>query len=446
MKKNTLFFALFFLEVIAGKAQVINTITDNGIHNHIGDGGQSAKDISGNCNTWVQQANFLGVARYYAAGFTIGHYGFIGCGSDVSSNNYNDFYKWNQTTNTWSVITSYPGAGYEYSPVSFTIEGKGYVGLGWTGSGGANDLWRYDTATNAWTQMANLPGTGRYDEAVFVLGHKAYIIGGSAGGPPYLEDVWMYDAHTNTWKQMNNSPAGKTDDGPAFAIGNHGYYGGGKDGFASSYNLFWEYDTASDTWTSIASFPTVSTPSGLSRAFVIGSKGYVCTGTKTNSYTDDMSAGYAYDTNTKAWAYFTNMGANGIERGYSVAFSIDGCGYISTGEDSVGKMLKDLWGYCPCNDTLSNEAVAQITESAIDLKLYPNPSSGIIHISYTIPDGQETEFIVTDVYGRYLNSYKLNGQQTEITLNETLLDDGMYFYQLILSSKLISSGKFIITK
>jgi len=395
--------------------------------------------------SWTQKANFPGAIRTYAAGFSIGHYGFVGCGSSNPSGNtgYSDFYKWNQTTNTWSAIANYPGAGYHLSPVSFAIEGKGYVGLGWTGSAGATDLWRYDTTTNVWTQMASLPGAGRYDEAVFVIGHKAYIISGSSGGPPYLGDVWMYDAHANTWAHMNNSPAGATDDGVAFAIGNHGYYGGGKNG-SGSYNTFWEYDTTSDTWTSIASFPTAGTPAGNSRAFVIGSKGYVCTGTKTNSYTNDMSDGYAYDTNTHAWVYFTNMGVNGIERAYAVAFSIGNCGYVTTGEDSLGNMHSDLWGYCPCGDTTLS--IASISKQSVQMNIYPNPSSGILHVSYNIVNGQEVELRIMDIFGRCLNTYKLNGQDQEMTINETSLSNGMYFYQVIDSDNLISSGKFIIAK
>ncbi|HXP52989.1 MAG TPA: hypothetical protein VN922_23800, partial [Bacteroidia bacterium] len=52
-------------------------------------------------NPWTKMSNFTGAARDYGTSFTIGHYGFIGCGFNGSTY-YNDFYKWNQTTNTWS--------------------------------------------------------------------------------------------------------------------------------------------------------------------------------------------------------------------------------------------------------------------------------------------------------------------------------------------------------
>jgi len=295
------------------------------------------------CDFWTKEANFTGAARYYDVGFAIGNYGFVGCGNNGVTA-YHDFYKWNQKTNSWSAIANYPGAGYHSTPVAFAIEGKGYVGLGY-GTGVANDLWSYDTGANTWTAMASLPSTGRYDESAFVLGHKAYVISGSTGGPPYTNEVWMYDAHKNSWTKMNNSPAGNTDGVIAFSIGNHGYIGGGWDG-TSLHTACWEYDTTNDTWTSIASLPA---PMGSKSAFVIGSKAYACTG---NNGVKDVAYGYVYDTITKSWSAFTNMGANGIERNYSVILTIGNYGYIATGIDSTNKYLNDFWQFYPCSDTI----------------------------------------------------------------------------------------------
>ena len=69
-----------------------------------------------------------------------------------------------------------------------------------------------------------------------------------------------------------------------------------------------------------------------------------------------------------------------------------------------------------------------------------------MHITYNTLNGQDAEFRVMDIYGKCVNSYKINGQENEMTLNETSLSIGMYFYQVIGSGKVISSGKFIIAK
>jgi len=391
--------------------------------------------------TWTQKANFPGHIRDYDAGFTIGNYGYIGCGWD-GSNYYNDFYKWNQTTNTWSTIASYPGAGYHLSPISFTIEGKGYVGLGWNGSGGSQDLWSYDSATNTWTQMASLPGPGRYDEAVFVLGHKAYIITGSQGGPPYLNDIWMYDAHTNTWTQKNNSPAGNVDGMVAFSVGGNGYIGGGWDG-SMQHNQFWKYDSTSDAWTSVASIPFANGVSGDPRCFVIGNMAYVCTGTTNISTT--IPVGYSYDPTTNTWTEFTNMGANGIERGYAVAFTIGNYGYIGTGIDSNGTYLNTFWQYYPCSDTLLGiNEVASI--DVMGIKIHPNPSNGFITISYNGLTGKKSELQITDITGRNVTMLSLMGSSGQVTEDESILENGMYFYRVISDEKIVSTGKLIISK
>ncbi len=386
---------------------------------------------------WSKDTAFLGAPRAYDVGFSIGHYLYVGCGAGTSTY-YNDFWRWNQDSNTWTAVASYPGLGYRICPTAFSIEGKGYVGLGQGASGMTNDLWSYDTSKNKWTQMATFPGTPRYAQSVFVVGHKAFIIGGSIGGPPYLDDVWMYDAHANSWTQMNNSPSGKMETQVTFTIGNHGYLGGG---FNSSTDVstFWEYDTTTDTWATIANIPIVNGIGGCPSAFVLGSKAYVCLGgVGTNSkYT---TYGYRYDTITKAWSVFTNMEKIGISGGYGVGFSIGNIGYIATGRDSLGNPRNILWQY---SDT-STTGISSNGDKIISLFLYPNPSLGVLHIKCNVLIDKQLEFRVTDVFGRIINTSRIDKQN--LTLDEAKLGNGIYFYQVLDSDKLISSGKFIIQK
>jgi len=384
---------------------------------------------------WTKMANFPGVVRYLSSSFTIGHYGYVGGGSNGGSAYYKDFYRWNQNTNTWSVIASYPGAG-PMAPISFAIEGKGYVGTGEGTGGVANDFWSYDTTTNTWTAMANFPGPSRYDASAFVVGHKAYLIAGSTGGPPYLNDVWMYDAHTNTWTQLNNSPTGEVEAVVAYTIGNHGYIGMGWNG-GSFLNSCWQYDTANDTWISITNFPLAA--SNEPEAFVIGNKSYVCVG---GNNSGPLKDGYVYDTVTKTWSTFTNMGANKIERRWAVAFSIGNDGYIANGVDSLGDYLNDFWQYAPITTAGINTANSIYS----DILVYPNPNNGVIHLIYDGSLNQNAEFIINDITGRTVLSKKISSPQPEnIVIDASKLAEGMYFYQVVsFDKKLLSTGKIII--
>jgi N-acetylneuraminic acid mutarotase len=143
---------------------------------------------------WTQMAGFPGAARSNASCFSIGHYGYVGCGQGSSF--YSDWWRWDQNTNSWTQIASYPGAG-QNGCTYFVIAGKAYVGLGTNGSV-QTDLWSYDTATNSWSQMASFPGAARYGAYSFVIGSNAYMCGGNPGGPPYYTDCWKYNSVNNT--------------------------------------------------------------------------------------------------------------------------------------------------------------------------------------------------------------------------------------------------------
>ncbi|HXB13444.1 MAG TPA: kelch repeat-containing protein [Bacteroidia bacterium] len=386
-------------------------------------------------NTWTQMASLTALnGRVNATGFSIGHYGFIGLGN-TPSGFANDFWQWDQNTNTWSPITNYPGAG-RWGVTSFTIAGKGYSCFGWSGSANENDLWEYDTATKNWTQKATFPGAPRYGSFVFVLGAKAYIGCGEPNGPSYYQDVWVYNSMTDTWKQLANFPGGIRTSLCAFALNGHGYAGCGWD-YSTTYSDMWKYDTATDTWTSVASFP-ISVTAPVS--FVLDTLAYAGTGyyVSGGTYYRDF---WNYSSTTNKWTSISTL--PGAGRWLGVGFSIGSCGYVGTGEDSAGDMLQDYWGYC--SGSQSNEAIAAISQKFANMNIYPNPSSGVIHITYEL-GGKDAELVIMDMYGRHLNSYILNGRENEITLDETFLNDGMYFYQLTLAGKLISSGKFIISR
>jgi len=369
---------------------------------------------------WIQKPNFPGVTRIGASTFSIGKYGFMGSGTDGHGAAYYDFYKWNSTTNTWSTIASYPGNG-DNSNTSFAIEGKGYVGLGYAPGGPSTDIWRYDTGTNVWTSMATFPGTARYNAHCFVLGHKAYLVSGSTGSSPYLNDVWMYDAHQNSWTKMNNSPAGNEDCVAAFAIGNHGYIAGGWDG-TNTHNGAWEYDSTNDTWTAIASAPVSFYED---KAFAIGSKGYVCTGTLNNSNSTELQYGYAYDTVSKAWSVFTNMGNYRIERQGATSFVIGNVGYIGTGIDSLGNNLNTFWAFSP-DDFLSVNNISNVSTEQINL--YPNPVSQTLNIKFNQVRTENTSIRIMDVTGRVIMSTSnVNAHDDISTINVSALSAGVYF-------------------
>ena len=85
-------------------------------------------------DAWSQKADFPGVERCGATGFSIGSIGYLGLGSrfgftPASCIFYNNFWQYNPATNAWSPITAYPGAPRFDAP-AFVINNKAYVACG----------------------------------------------------------------------------------------------------------------------------------------------------------------------------------------------------------------------------------------------------------------------------------------------------------------------------
>ncbi len=367
---------------------------------------------------WTQKANFPGVSRNSTASFSIGHYGYVGCGVN-GSNRYADWWRWNQDSNTWTQIASYPGAG-QGRCTSFSIGGKGYVGLGF-GNTVYSDLWQYDTATNTWTQMASFTGAARLGAMAFVIGTNAYMCNGSPGGPPYFTDCWKYNSITNTWSQIADFPLANVGTTLVYSIGSYGYAGCGGTGGGSDISSMYQYDTTSNTWTAIASVPS-SNGLAIPAYFVLDDTAYSISGT--NSQANFLDEVFSYNPNTNTWNTLSNF--PGMARNNGVGFSIGSKGYVATGLDSIGTSLADLWQYAPENITGINDL-----SNSNSILIYPNPAKDEIYIQLNGNEKAEMLELYT-ITGQRVVSIQLpvvsNDRVMEIKTSG--LEDGVYFLKV----------------
>ncbi len=301
--------------------------------------------------TWLQKANFGGITRYQAVGFSIGAKGYIGTGSDVSGNHLLDFWEWDQSTNVWTQKADFGGIRRQ-DAVGFSIGTKGYIG---TASGNtSDDFWEWDQATNIWTQKANFGGTARQSAVGFSIGTKGYIGTGGNGGSPtetYYVDFWEWDQATNVWTQKANFGGAARIGAVGFSIAGKGYIGTGSYTYnANTYAMydFWEWDQASNIWTQKADF--AGNPRWGAVGFSIGHKGYIGTGANTQyNFLGDV---WVWDQTSNTWSQIANFGLP-TRRSYAVGFSINNHGYIGIGEEQQGVNFifpQDLWEYtqgCP---------------------------------------------------------------------------------------------------
>jgi hypothetical protein len=198
-------------------------------------------------NTWTQKASLPGTpSRIMAVGFSIGTKGYVGTGyvyNGGSGSNFKDFWEWDQATNIWTRKADFGGMA-RYGAVGFSIGTKGYIGTGFGGAGGSSlfkDFWEWDQATDTWTRKADFGGAARAFAVGFSTGTKGYIGNGYDGSDPSYKDYWEWDQGTDEWIRIADFEGDARVEAFGVTIGNKGYIGTGIGG-PGFLNDFWEYD------------------------------------------------------------------------------------------------------------------------------------------------------------------------------------------------------------
>ncbi len=91
---------------------------------------------------WVHRSEFAGPKRLAAVSFSINGKGYVGTGNsqDGVFIVYDDFWEYDPICDTWTRKADFPG-GLRHRAIGFSIGGKGYLGTGVSTSGRMNDFW-----------------------------------------------------------------------------------------------------------------------------------------------------------------------------------------------------------------------------------------------------------------------------------------------------------------
>jgi N-acetylneuraminic acid mutarotase len=381
--------------------------------------------ISRGQNTWTQKSNYPDKVSG-AVGFSIDDKGYIGLGWNPSGTMA--FWKFYPSTNSWAQISNFPGPFMGHS-VGFTINNRGYIG---TGLGGSNtlhsDFWQYDSLNDSWTQKANFGGGGRSEATGFSLNGKGYIGTGWNQGS-FKKDLWQYDPSSDQWIQKASIPGPARIGAIGFAINGKGYIGLGSDSSGFRTDL-WEYNPVNDQWAQKQSFP--STPRARVVAFVLNNICYIGTGNSSSGRLNDF---WRYNATTDSWTQVANLGT--LPRQFSVAFEIKGKGYVGTGADAGAPYYHDFWEYSPDLSTRIEEY--DMAESAC----FPNPFSSetILHLKIPCNDAILT---IHNSTGDVVKQIEHLSDQIIVIRRENL-PTGIYFVSLKQVDKIISTDKLVIT-
>ena len=333
---------------------------------------------------WVQKPSIGDTdwaERYGASGFSIGSDGYVVGGKTVGRQNnassVQDVYKY--SGNSWSRVADCATFG-RVNGVSFTINGKVYVGTGYIQSNNSNptllsDLWEYNPTTNTWTQKASL-SSGRYGSFCFVIGNYAYVGGGYDASFAYRSDCSRYNPATNTWSSVASLPSLEARAGAAaFSLGSKGFIAGGiKSSNPADQKDLWQYDTLTNVWQAKASMPAAAPICAWASGFAINGKGYVAGGI--NSTANFFNTCFEYDTTTNSWAQKASMP---IATSMCANWVTGNEAYMVTGLNSAANPGTSFIKFNPSSNTWSNltapkaTARSRMSSTVINGKLFIGP-------------------------------------------------------------------------
>ncbi|HRG78935.1 MAG TPA: T9SS type A sorting domain-containing protein [Cyclobacteriaceae bacterium] len=329
---------------VNGKAYVGTGVTVRTVHNDM-------YEYNPALNQWTQKSNYPAGPRYTGMTFTIGNKAYAGGGkgSDTYLGTY-DFWEYNATNDTWirraDIGNTNDGYVRRSLGVGFTVDSKGYIGLGAKDyDTRMKDLWEYNPLNDAWTRKHDLPAIERYGASAFVLNNRAYVGGGQYYSPQ--NDLWEYVPSMDLWIQRASDTSNGRAQGVGFSIANKGYIGFGS--AAENLNDIWEYTpTECDTWTQLPNFPDNGRYGAV--AVSIGNKGYIGLGAGDEGYINDF---WEFDPYTYTWTQKSNF--PGSKRQAGVAFAVNDKAYVGTGINMDG-VHSDMYEYNPSLNVWTKKA------------------------------------------------------------------------------------------
>lgn len=187
-------------------------------------------------NTWLQKADFGGLARWYATGFSIGNKGYIGMGQislsrpdATGDSSVKDFWEYNPLTNAWLQKADFGGVQRQRA-AGFSLGSKGYAGIGesyfsingFSSFTSRKDFWQYNPAADNWVQKATFP-TFSNPPTSFSIGNRGYVYA-------VRGDKWFWEYMDDNTSGFVYSPgiistgAGNIISDGAWAIQNNNIY------------------------------------------------------------------------------------------------------------------------------------------------------------------------------------------------------------------------------
>jgi N-acetylneuraminic acid mutarotase len=388
--------------------------------------------------SWLRMPDFPGAGKHGVVSFSINGKGYMGLGADSLFVKQTDWYEYDAAANAWTAKAAFPSVARAYTGL-FVIGDKGYMVGGETNSGRLAELWEYNATLNTWTQKASIPGVGRMNPVGLSINGKGYSGSGFIGGQ-VSSDFYEYDPVANTWTSKANIPGSPRNGATGFNVGSKGYVGMGAAHNATAYYAdFYEFDPSNNTWAQKADFPLSKfnnpvTYSSDTAGYVLSGYFYQNTGITHNP----MNMFYKYSPSTDEWTLEGTF--PGLPRGYAGGFALSNDLYLGGGglanTPPNGPVYTDFW-------KLSNGLTTMIEPGSPDtgFKIFPNPTSALLFLQDEAAGERIEKIRVYDVNGKLLLSKVVEGATSSVSVSS--LSAGLYFVEAITGNGKVLDGKFV---
>ena len=378
---------------------------------------------------WNQRADFPSVTNA-PYGFSIGDRVFAGGGISNAAPfaEYSGFNEYLPATDTWVARTPCPGP-MRYGISGFSLNGKGYLVCGWSGSPATqlNDVWEYDPLADSWAQKNNFPGSARYSCVSVTAGGKAYL---GLGHATWLGDWWEYDATNDSWTQRASLPGQGRQACSAFVIGDEVYVTvGARDvgNFtATFFTDLYRYSPSTDAWTALAPFPASGRVGGY--GFSYAGVGYVFCGITGDANGHEvLNDGWAYMPATDQWYQLGLFPGIPMSSGFACSTSTTcyigmGCTSVESTSWISSDYTAAFWEFHPTGLIGVDEL-----QAGDGIRVLPSADGLLVQWSSAV-DAQQLHLF--DMGGRAVRAQTLNSNSGQATCSTGDLASGLYVVQV----------------
>lgn len=197
---------------VGGRGYIMGGNTPNGASSEVW-------EYNADLDQWTQKNNFYPVSSQFAKVVTIDDRAYLLDGSVL--------YEYDRAADQWNSLAGFPGpsSGLPYPVISFALNGKVYK------SADGREFYEYNPQLNEWIRKADFPlSDGGFGFVTFSLDGKGYV----GSGKYYTDPIdsysfFRYDPVNDEWEQVPSTHY-SVQNASTFVINGAAYYGIGNAG------------------------------------------------------------------------------------------------------------------------------------------------------------------------------------------------------------------------